>query len=176
MFIYLWSLCLSGALDTPASVTTTGRMALTLSRTRNRFSFRRPTLPSSTCSRRTRRKRSKRSASGLNTRPRRSQKKAISKEHRDEKECERLRIDCPTVLHRLRSTRGLWHACSLRGWRTWTICSVRPRERGANSWWHRCHLACVSECRSELPSQSDRDDPCRGEHSGDPSRDGLVGQ
>src|SRR5277367_1698253 len=39
-----------------------------LSRTRNRFSFRRPTSPSNTCSRRTRRKRSKRSASGLNTR------------------------------------------------------------------------------------------------------------
>src|ERR1700722_10274768 len=35
---------------------------------RNRFSYRRPTWPSSTCSRRIRRKRSKRSASGLNTR------------------------------------------------------------------------------------------------------------
>src|ERR1700726_5341946 len=51
------------------------RPALTLSRTRNRFSFRRPMLPSSTCSRRTRRKRSKRSANGLNTRPRRSRQK-----------------------------------------------------------------------------------------------------
>src|ERR1700690_1289982 len=106
MFIYLLSLCLSEALDTPASVTITGRPALTLSRTRNRFSFRRPTLPSNTCSRRTRRKRSKHSANGLNTRPRRSQKKAIPKEHRDEKECERLRIDRPTVLHCLRCTRG----------------------------------------------------------------------
>src|SRR5580658_5530714 len=35
---------------------------------RNRYSFRRPTWPSSTCSRRIRMKRSKRSASGLNTR------------------------------------------------------------------------------------------------------------
>src|ERR1700722_19421714 len=35
---------------------------------RNRFSYRRPTWPSSTCSRRIRRRRSKRSASGLNTR------------------------------------------------------------------------------------------------------------
>src|SRR5277367_3732437 len=92
-------------------------------------------------------------------------------EHRDEKECERLRIDWPTVLHCLRCTRRRWHARSLRGWRTWTICSVRPRERGANSWWYRCHLACVSECRSELRSQIDRPDSCRGEHSGDPSRD-----
>ena len=32
-------------------------------------------------------------------------------------------------------------------------------------------LASVSECRSELPSQSNRANPCRGEHSGDPSRD-----
>src|SRR5271167_3651538 len=79
MFIYLWSPCLSEALDTPASATITGKTALTLSRTRNRFSFRRPTLPSSTYSRRTRRKRSKRSASGLNTRPRRSRKKAIQR-------------------------------------------------------------------------------------------------
>src|SRR5580704_1592345 len=55
------------------------RPALTLSRTRNRFSFRRPTLRSSTCSRRTRRKRSKRSGNGLNTRPRRSQRKAIQR-------------------------------------------------------------------------------------------------
>src|SRR6202142_4485969 len=35
---------------------------------RNRFSFRRPTWPSTPCSRRIRRRRSKRSASGLNTR------------------------------------------------------------------------------------------------------------
>src|SRR6202140_4484504 len=52
------------------------------------------------------RERAKASANGLNTRPRRSQKKAIPKEHRDEKECERLRIDRPTVLHCLRCTRG----------------------------------------------------------------------
>src|SRR5579859_8019620 len=102
MFIYLLSLCLSEALDTPASVTTTGRTVLTLSRTRNRFSFRRPTWPSSTCSRRIRRKRSKRSVSGLNTRPQISPTKAPPEEHRDENECERLRIDCPTVLHCLR--------------------------------------------------------------------------
>src|SRR6202795_5338316 len=75
MFIYLLSLCLSEALDTPASVTITGRTALTLSRTRNRLCFRRPTWPSSTCSRRIRRKRSKRSASGLNTRPQDPQQK-----------------------------------------------------------------------------------------------------
>src|SRR6202789_2630445 len=52
-----------------------------------------------------------------------------------------------------------------------TICSVRPRERRANPWWHRWYMARVSECRSELSSQSDRTDPCRGKHSGDPSRD-----
>src|SRR6202030_4121548 len=47
-----------------------------LSRTRNGSSFRRPTWPSNTCSRRTRRKRSRRSTSGLNTRPQRSPGKA----------------------------------------------------------------------------------------------------
>ncbi len=52
-----------------------------------------------------------------------------------------------------------------------TICAVWPRERRADPWWHRCYLARVSECRSEFPSQSDRADPCRGEHSRDPSRD-----
>src|SRR5580698_6516806 len=141
------------------------------SRMQNRFSFRRPTWRSSTCSRRIRRKRSKRSASGLNTRPQRSPTRGNPKENRDENECERLRSDCPTVLHCLRCPRRRWHARSLRGWRTRTICSVWPRERRANPWWHRCYLARVSECRSELPSQSDRADPCGGEHSGDPSRD-----
>jgi hypothetical protein len=43
--------------------------------------------------------------------------------------------------------------------------SVVPIRGGIDS------LARVSECRSEFPSQSDRVDPCRGEHSGDPSRD-----
>ena len=57
------------------SVTTTGRPGSMLSPTRNRSSFRRPTWPSNTCSRRTRTKRSRRSASGLNTRPQRSRKK-----------------------------------------------------------------------------------------------------
>src|SRR5580658_8703031 len=54
--------------DIPVWVTTTARPGLTLSRTRNQFLFRRPTWPSNTCSRRTRRKRSRHSASGLNTR------------------------------------------------------------------------------------------------------------
>jgi hypothetical protein len=54
-----------GGSDIPALVTTTARPGLTPSRMRNRFSFRRPTWPSSTCSRRIRRKRSTRSASGL---------------------------------------------------------------------------------------------------------------
>src|ERR1700676_2733 len=46
---------------------------------RNRFSFRRPTWPSNTLSRRIRRKKSKRSASGLNTRPQRSPTKATQR-------------------------------------------------------------------------------------------------
>jgi len=42
------------------------------------------------------------------------------------------------------------NARSLRRWRTGTICPIRPRKRRADPWWHRCYLACVSECRSEL--------------------------
>src|SRR5271168_4770892 len=64
---------------------------------------------------------------------------------------------------------GMVALCSR--WRARTICPIRPRERRANPWRHRCYLARVSECSSELPSQSDRADPCRGKHSGDPSRD-----
>src|SRR5580658_8085334 len=161
--------CPLEASDIPALVTTTARPGLTPSPMRNRFSFRRPTWPSSTCSRRIRRKRSKRSASGLNTRPQRSPTKATPKEHRDERERERLRIDRPTVLHCLRCPRRRWHARSLRRWRTGTICPIRPRKRRADPWWHRCYLARVSECRSELSSQSDRADPYRREYSRDPS-------
>jgi hypothetical protein len=43
--------------------------------------------------------------------------------------------------------------------------SVVPIRGGIDVIWR------VSECSSELPSQSDRTDPGRGEHSGDPSRD-----
>ena len=47
----------------------------------------------------------KRSASGLNTRPQRPPTRATSKAHKDENECERPRIDCPTVIHCLRCPR-----------------------------------------------------------------------
>jgi hypothetical protein len=43
--------------------------------------------------------------------------------------------------------------------------SVVPIRGGIDGIWR------VSECCSEFPSQSDRADPSRGEHSGDPSRD-----
>jgi hypothetical protein len=44
--------------------------------------------------------------------------------------------------------------------------SVMPIRGGIDVIWRR-----VSECSSEFPSQSDRANPCRGEHSGDQSRD-----
>src|SRR5271154_524975 len=59
----------------------------------------------------------------------------------------------------------------MRRWGAGTICPIRPRKRRADPWWHRCYLARVSECRSELSSQSDRTDPYRREHSCEPSRD-----
>src|SRR5258705_115114 len=38
----------------------------------------------------------------------------------------------------------------MRRWRNGTICPIRRRKRRADPWWHRCYLARVSECRSEL--------------------------
>jgi len=48
------------------------------------------------------------------------------------------------LFHCLPMHTTLMAARSLRGSRTWTILPVRPRERGANVGWHRCHLASVS--------------------------------
>jgi len=55
---------------------------------------------------------SKRSASGLNTRPRRSQKKAIPKEHRDKKICEKITYRLPNSFFTAYDAHDLM-ACSL---------------------------------------------------------------